>query len=174
MARYLDVGKAIARRVRSGELAAGTELPAIREAAAEYAATPATIARAYRYLADGGVITIADRRRARVTTHAHIAAAHLLEADRVFRLAGSDDLRCNSYSITSAQPSFWSAPAAASPDSASWPGAPPTGQLSTRATSAASTTPPLPPHCSGTEARCCCDSGDVNRASSLPRAIHTA
>jgi molybdate-binding protein len=91
VARYLDVGEAIARRVRSGELVPGAELPAIRDAATEYVATPATIARAYRYLADGGVIILADRRRARVTTHARIAAAHLLEADRVFRLAGSDD-----------------------------------------------------------------------------------
>jgi molybdate-binding protein len=91
VARYLDVGDEIARRVRSGQLAAGAELPAIREAATEYAATPATIARAYRYLADGGVISIGDRRRARVATDAPIAAARLLEADRVFRLAGSDD-----------------------------------------------------------------------------------
>ncbi|HEY6422896.1 MAG TPA: substrate-binding domain-containing protein [Pseudonocardiaceae bacterium] len=49
------------------------------------------IGRAYRYLADGAVITLADRRRARVATDGVIAAARLLEADRVFRLAGSDD-----------------------------------------------------------------------------------
>lgn len=91
MSRYLDVGTEIAQRVRSGQLPPGTELPAIREAAHDHNATPATIGRAYRYLADGGVITIADRRRARVTTDGPIAAARLLEADRVFRLAGSDD-----------------------------------------------------------------------------------
>jgi molybdate-binding protein len=37
------------------------------------------------------VIILADRRRATVATDAAIAAARLLEADRVFRLAGSDD-----------------------------------------------------------------------------------
>lgn len=91
MSRYLDVGTEIAQRVRSGRLAPGTELPAIREAAHEHNATPATIGRAYRYLAEGGVITIADRRRARVCTDGPLAAARLLEPDRIFRLAGSDD-----------------------------------------------------------------------------------
>ncbi len=91
VSRYLDVGTEIAQRVRDGRLPPGSELPPIREAAHEHGATAATIGRAYRYLADGGVITIADRRRARVTTDGPIAAARLLEADRVFRLAGSDD-----------------------------------------------------------------------------------
>jgi molybdate-binding protein len=91
MARYLEIGTEIARRVRSGRLPAGTELPAIRDSAREHDATASTIGRAYRYLADAGVITISDRRRARVTTDGAIAAARLLEADRVFRLAGSDD-----------------------------------------------------------------------------------
>jgi molybdate-binding protein len=92
VARYLEIGIDIARRVRSGQLAAGTELPPVRESATEYGTTSSTIARVYRYLADGGVITLADRRRARVATMAAIAAARLLEPDRVFRLAGSDDL----------------------------------------------------------------------------------
>lgn len=91
MARYLEVGTDIARRVRSGDLAAGVELPAIRDSARVYETTSSTIGRAYRYLADGGVITLADRRRARVTTDGAVAAARLLEPDRVFRLAGSDD-----------------------------------------------------------------------------------
>ena len=91
MARYLEIGTEIAHRVRSGELPAGTELPAIRETARQHATTSSTIGRAYRYLADGGVITLADRRRAKVATDGAIAAARLLEADRVFRLAGSDD-----------------------------------------------------------------------------------
>jgi molybdate-binding protein len=91
VSRYLEIGTEIAQRVRSGELAAGTELPAIRDSAREHAATPSTIGRAYRYLADGGVITVIDRRRARVASDGAIAAARLLEADRVFRLAGSDD-----------------------------------------------------------------------------------
>ncbi|MGH3981526.1 MAG: substrate-binding domain-containing protein [Pseudonocardiaceae bacterium] len=91
MARYLEIGTEIAQRVRCGELTAGTELPSIRASARDHATTSSTIGRAYRYLADGGVIVLADRRRARIATDAAIAAARLLEADRVFRLAGSDD-----------------------------------------------------------------------------------
>lgn len=91
MARYLEVGTDIARRVRSGHLAAGAELPAVRECARDYGTTSSTIGRAYRYLADGAVITLADRRRARVSRDGAIAAARLLEPERVFRLAGSDD-----------------------------------------------------------------------------------
>ncbi|MGH3997852.1 MAG: GntR family transcriptional regulator [Pseudonocardiaceae bacterium] len=59
MARYLEIGTEIAQRVRSGELPAGTELPAIRESAREHATTSSTVGRAYRYLADGEVITLA-------------------------------------------------------------------------------------------------------------------
>ena len=91
MTRYLDVGKSLARRVRSGELPAGAELPTVRECARDFATTATTITRAYRYLADGGVITLADRRRATVATRGAMAAARLLEQDDVFRLAGSDD-----------------------------------------------------------------------------------
>ncbi|MEV0070796.1 MULTISPECIES: helix-turn-helix transcriptional regulator [unclassified Amycolatopsis] len=91
MARYLDIATDIAQRVRSGDLPPGAELPAVRTYAAELGATSSTIVRAYRHLADARVITVADRRRARVATGAQVAAARLLEADRVFRLAGSDD-----------------------------------------------------------------------------------
>lgn len=91
MARYLEIGTEIAQRVRSGELPAGTELPTIREYARQRHTTTSTIGRAYRYLADGAVITLGNRRRARVASDGMIAAARLLEADRVFRLAGSDD-----------------------------------------------------------------------------------
>lgn len=89
--RYLEIGTEMAQRIRSGELPSGTELPAVREYAREQRTTTSTIGRAYRYLADAAVITLADRRRAIVATDAAIAAARLLEADRVFRLAGSDD-----------------------------------------------------------------------------------
>lgn len=91
MTRYVEIGAQIARRVRAGDLPPGTELPAVRAYAREHATTASTVVRAYRYLADGAVITLADRRRARVATDGAIAAARLLEADRVFRLAGSDD-----------------------------------------------------------------------------------
>lgn len=91
MTRYLEIGTDLAKQVRQGKLAPGTELPSVRAYGRELGATSSTIVRAYRHLADAGVITIADRRRARVATDGPIAAARLLEADRVFRLAGSDD-----------------------------------------------------------------------------------
>jgi molybdate-binding protein len=89
--RYLEIGTDLAKKVRHGKLAPGAELPSVREYGRELGATSSTIVRAYRHLADAGVITVADRRRARVATDGPIAAARLLEADRVFRLAGSDD-----------------------------------------------------------------------------------
>lgn len=91
MTRYLEIGTDLARKVRSGDLPPGAELPAVRGFARELGATSSTIVRAYRHLADAGVITLADRRRAQVATDGPIAAARLLESDRVFRLAGSDD-----------------------------------------------------------------------------------
>lgn len=89
--RYLEVGTEIAQRVRSGDLPPGALLPAVRVYARERDTTASTISRAYRYLAEGGVITLAARRRARVAPDGAIAASRLLEAERVFRLAGSDD-----------------------------------------------------------------------------------
>lgn len=89
--RYLELSTELAWRVRSGDLHPGAEVPAVRGYARELGATSSTIVRAYRHLADAGVITLADRRRARVTTDGPITAARLLETDRVFRLAGSDD-----------------------------------------------------------------------------------
>lgn len=91
MARYLDVAAEIARQVREGRFRPGDELPAVRDCAHAQATTATTVGRAYRHLADSGVISVADRRRARVHTDGVLAAARLLEADRVFRLAGSDD-----------------------------------------------------------------------------------
>ena len=91
MTRYLQIGTEIAQRVRSGELPSGTELPTVREYARTQRTSTSTIGRAYRYLADAAVITLVERRQARVATDGVIAAARLLEADRVFRLAGSDD-----------------------------------------------------------------------------------
>ncbi|GAA0895856.1 hypothetical protein GCM10009559_53040 [Pseudonocardia zijingensis] len=89
--QYLDLAAGIAARVRDGELGPGAELPAVRVAAEEAGTTPSTVARAYRHLADHGVITQADRRRARVAAGGPLAARQLLDEGRVFRLAGSDD-----------------------------------------------------------------------------------
>ena len=91
MTRYLEIATDLARRIRTGDLAAGAELPAVRAYADELGATSSTVVRAYRHLADADVITMADRRRARVAGDGALAAARLLEPDRVFRLAGSDD-----------------------------------------------------------------------------------
>ena len=66
MARYLQVSSDIAERVAAGMLAGGDELPSIRQAAQRYDTTATTIGRAWRHLADAGVIEVPDRRRARV------------------------------------------------------------------------------------------------------------
>jgi molybdate-binding protein len=53
--------------------------------------TGSTIGRAYRHLADVGVIDVADRRRSRVAAGGELAARRLLAGDPALRLAGSDD-----------------------------------------------------------------------------------
>jgi molybdate-binding protein len=91
MARYLQVSNEIASDVASGVLGAGDELPSIRDAASRYETTGSTIGRAYRYLADAGVIEVADRRRSRVAAGGDVAARRLLGGHQALRLAGSDD-----------------------------------------------------------------------------------
>jgi molybdate-binding protein len=91
MARYLQVSSDIAESIASGKLAAGDELPSIRDAARRYDTTATTIGRAYRHLADAGVIDVADRRRSRVAAGGDIAAGRLLGGHAALRLAGSDD-----------------------------------------------------------------------------------
>jgi molybdate-binding protein len=91
MATYRAVSTDIAERIASGALAAGTPLPGVRAAARQYETTPTTIGRAYRHLADAGVIDVADRRRARVAAGGDAAARRVLAGTAVLRLAGSDD-----------------------------------------------------------------------------------
>jgi molybdate-binding protein len=91
MTRYLDVSSDIARLVASGELPVGSELPSLRVLADERRTTPSTIGRAYRHLAQAGVISLGERRRAIVPPDASLAAQRLLGTRQVFRLAGSDD-----------------------------------------------------------------------------------
>jgi molybdate-binding protein len=91
MARYLQVSSDIAERVAAGTLASGDELPSIRQAAQRYDTTATTIGRAYRHLADAGVIEVSDRRRARVAAAGQAAARRLLGGYLALRLAGSDD-----------------------------------------------------------------------------------
>jgi len=91
MARYLQVSQEIAGNIESGLLGPGDELPSIRDAADRYKTTGSTIGRAYRHLADAGVIDVADRRRARVAAGGDVAARRLLNSPQALRLAGSDD-----------------------------------------------------------------------------------
>jgi molybdate-binding protein len=91
MAGYLQVSSDIAERIASGVLAAGDELPSIRHAAQRYDTTATTVGRAYRHLADAGVIEVADRRRARVAAGGEVAARRMLGGHPALRLAGSDD-----------------------------------------------------------------------------------
>ncbi len=91
MARYLEVSADIASQVSSGVLGAGDELPSIRESARMHGTTTATVSRAYRRLADAGVIEAEDRRRARVAGNGALAARRLIGGPPVLRLAGSDD-----------------------------------------------------------------------------------
>jgi molybdate-binding protein len=91
MARYLQVSDEIAGDVESGLLGAGDELPSVRDAAGRFKTTSSTIGRAYRHLADAGVIEVADRRRSRVAAGGTVAARRLLAGDQALRLAGSDD-----------------------------------------------------------------------------------
>jgi molybdate-binding protein len=91
MTRYLQVSNEIASNIESGVLGPGDELPSIRDAAGQYKTTSSTIGRAYRYLADAGVIEVADRRRSRVAARGGVAARRLLGGHPVLRLAGSDD-----------------------------------------------------------------------------------
>jgi molybdate-binding protein len=91
MAIYRQVSEQIAGRVESGVLAPGTHLPSIRDAARIYDTTTATVGRAYRELADGGVIDVRDRARSTVAAEGPAAARRLLSGQVTLRLAGSDD-----------------------------------------------------------------------------------
>jgi molybdate-binding protein len=91
MARYLQVSSEVAGDVESGALGPGDELPSIREAAHRYKTTGSTISRAYRHLADAGVIDTGDRRRSRVAAGGAAAARRMLGGQPTLRLAGSDD-----------------------------------------------------------------------------------
>lgn len=91
MTRYLDICREIAARVVAGELGVGAELPSIRELADQQHTTASTVGRSYRHLAELGVITQSDRRRARIAADGALAARSLLTTERDFRLAGSDD-----------------------------------------------------------------------------------
>jgi putative molybdopterin biosynthesis protein len=89
--RYREICADLAQRISAGDLRPGDELPGVRELAQQWDTTASTVSRAQRHLADAGVIELADRRRARVTAEAAVAARRFLHAESVFTLAGSDD-----------------------------------------------------------------------------------
>lgn len=91
MAIYRQVSERIAGQVESGLLAPGDVLPSIRDAARAYDTTTATVGRAYRELADAGVIDVHDRARSTVAAEGAGAARRLLSGQAILRLAGSDD-----------------------------------------------------------------------------------
>lgn len=95
MTRYLDLSTELARAVLAGELTPGSELPSVRAVATAKSTTAATASRAYRYLAEQGVIRLEPRRRARVSIDGQVAARRMLGGGSVFRLAGSDDPAMN-------------------------------------------------------------------------------
>ncbi|GIH28137.1 hypothetical protein Aph01nite_64470 [Acrocarpospora phusangensis] len=91
MTRYREICADLAHRISAGTLHPGDELPGIRDLAQQWHTTTSTVSRAQRRLADAGVLELADRRRARVTPGAALAARRFLHADSVFTLTGSDD-----------------------------------------------------------------------------------
>jgi molybdate-binding protein len=91
MAIYRQVTELIAGQVESGVLPPGSCLPSIRDTARSYDTTTATVGRAYRELADAGVIDLRNRARSTVAAEGATAARRLLSGQVTLRLAGSDD-----------------------------------------------------------------------------------
>lgn len=54
---YQEIAESLRRRIASGELAPGDRLPPVRELADRWQCTPGTVGRAYRALADEGLVT---------------------------------------------------------------------------------------------------------------------
>ena len=75
---YVEISDRIARRVASGDLAPGSELPSIRALAASDGVTPSTIARAYQRLATAAIVHMGDRRKTRVSENGTRQALALL------------------------------------------------------------------------------------------------
>jgi molybdate-binding protein/DNA-binding transcriptional regulator YhcF (GntR family) len=53
---YQEIAENLRRRIATGQLTAGDRLPPVRELAAEWQCTPATVSRAYRTLSDEGLV----------------------------------------------------------------------------------------------------------------------
>jgi putative molybdopterin biosynthesis protein len=88
---YRELCAELAGQIRGGQLRPGEELPGVRELARRWGTAASTVSHAQRALADAGLIELADRRRARITPDAALAADRYLNTESVFTLAGSDD-----------------------------------------------------------------------------------
>ena len=53
---YLQIAESIRRRIRSGELPAGSRIPPVRSVAGDWGCTPGTVSRAYQLLAREGLV----------------------------------------------------------------------------------------------------------------------
>ncbi|KAA9159064.1 aminotransferase class I/II-fold pyridoxal phosphate-dependent enzyme [Amycolatopsis acidicola] len=70
-----EIHLAIAEAIRDGELQAGEALPSVRALATELRVSPGTISLAYRTLRERGLITVGDRKRARVAAKPAVPTA---------------------------------------------------------------------------------------------------
>src|SRR5437660_8954026 len=86
---YLQIVNQVKYLVASGRLAPGEELPPIRVLAERLLINPNTVARAYRVLEEGGVVT----KRSTAGTYASDAASPLARRDRLKTLTERIDPR---------------------------------------------------------------------------------
>ncbi|MFW6068042.1 MAG: substrate-binding domain-containing protein [Chloroflexota bacterium] len=84
---YQEIAESFRRQIASGELAPGDKLPPIRKLASTWSCTPGTVSRAYRILADEGLVVSHRGKGTRV------AANVLQRADRRGGEGGSNELR---------------------------------------------------------------------------------
>lgn len=91
MTRYREICTDVAEQISRGDLQPGAELAGVRELARQWDTTATTVSRAQRDLAAAGLLTLSQRRRARVAPDAALAARRFLHSEELFTLAGSDD-----------------------------------------------------------------------------------
>ena len=82
---YRQLAEQVRRMVASGQLAAGAELPSVRELALQHAVNPMTISKAYSLLEVEGVL---ERQRGKPMT---VAAQTRIQAPRTHRLEQLED-----------------------------------------------------------------------------------
>jgi len=85
---YRQLIDQVRRMVASGQLAAGAELPSVRELALEHAVNPMTISKAYSLLEAEGVL---ERQRGKPMAVAAQARAQAPRTDRLEQLDGQLD-----------------------------------------------------------------------------------